>query len=89
MSIRRIQWDVDAWDEYCVWQQKDRSVAKRINQLVRDIRRNPFDGIGKPEALKENLSGLWSRRITDEHRIVYAAEEDVVIIISCKGHYKD
>lgn len=89
MSIRRIQWNVDAWDEYCVWQQKDRSVVKRINQIVKDIKRNPFDGIGKPEALKGNLSGFWSRRITDEHRIVYIVEEDTVIIISCKGHYKD
>lgn len=89
MNIRLIQWDVDAWDEYCDWQRKDKHVIKRINQLVKDIKRNPYEGIGKPEALKENLSGFWSRRITDEHRIVYAVKEDAVIIISCRGHYEN
>lgn len=54
MNVRMIQWDVDAWDEYCDWQQKDRSVIKRINQLIKDMKRNPFDGIGKPEALRGN-----------------------------------
>lgn len=88
MSIRLIQWDIDAWDEYCNWQQKDKNVIKRINQLVKDINRNPYDGIGKPEALKGNLSGFWSRRITGEHRIVYAIKDDSVIIISCRGHYE-
>lgn len=87
MNVRMIQWDADAWDEYCDWQQKDRAILKRINQMIKDIRRDPFDGIGKPEALKGNLSGFWSRRITDEHRIVYVIEDDAVIIISCKGHY--
>ena len=89
MTIRSIQWDADAWDEYCDWQQTNKNIVKRINQLVRDIRRMPFDGIGKPEALKENLSGFWSRRINEEHRIVYAVADDAVIIISCKGHYED
>lgn len=89
MNIRLIQWDVDAWEEYCEWQQKNKNVLKRINQLVKDIKRNPYEGIGKPEALKGNLSGFWSRRITDEHRIVYAIKEDAVIIISCKGHYEN
>lgn len=60
---------------------------KRINQLIKDIRRNPFDGIGKPEPLKENLSGFWSRRIDKENRLVYAVEDSSVVIISCKGHY--
>lgn len=87
MNVRMIQWDADAWEEYCDWQQVDRSIIKRINQLIKDITRNPFDGIGKPEALRGNLSGFWSRRITDEHRMVYAVEENTVIIISCKGHY--
>lgn len=89
MNIRLIQWDVDAWEEYCEWQQKNKNVLKRINQLVRDIKRNPYEGIGKPEALKGNLSGFWSRRITGEHRIVYAMKDDAVIIISCKGHYEN
>ena len=62
-------------------------MLKRINQLIKDIKRNPFEGIGKPEPLKENLTGFWSRRIDEEHRIVYAVEEESVIIISCKGHY--
>ena len=87
MNVRMIQWDSDAWDEYCNWQQQDKNIVKRINQLIKDIKRNPFDGIGKPEALKGNLSGFWSRRISNEHRIVYAIENDIVIIISCKGHY--
>lgn len=89
MKIRRIQWDADAWDEYCDWQQKDRNMVKRINQLIKDTMRTPFEGIGKPEALKGNLSGFWSRRINDEHRIVYAVTDDAVIIISCKNHYGD
>ena len=62
-------------------------MLKRINQLIKDIKRNPFEGIGKPEPLKENLTGFWSRRIDEEHRIVYVVEEESVIIISCKGHY--
>ena len=61
---------------------------KRINQLVKDIRRNPFDGIGKPEPLKENLSGFWSRRIDEEHRLIYAVKNGTVLIISCRGHYE-
>ena len=62
-------------------------MLKRINQLIKDIKRNPFEGIGKPEPLKSNLTGFWSRRIDEEHRIVYAVEEESVIIISCRGHY--
>lgn len=61
---------------------------KKINELIKDISRNPFDGIGKPEALKENLSGFYSRRINYEHRLVYAIKDDTIYIISCKGHYK-
>ena len=63
MQIQRIQWDFDAWEDYCQWQRTDRNVLKRINMLVKDIRRSPFDGIGKPEPLKGSLSGFWSRRI--------------------------
>ena len=87
MQLKTIQWDFEAWEEYLYWQTQDKKTLKRINQLIKDIKRNPFDGIGKPEPLKENLSGFWSRRIDEEHRIVYAVEEDTVIIISCKGHY--
>ena len=84
---RLLQWDYDAWEDYLYWQNHDRKNLKRINQLIKDIIRNPFDGIGKPEPLKKNLSGLWSRRIDDEHRIVYIVESDVIVIISCRGHY--
>jgi len=89
MNIQMIQWDDDAWEEYCDWQQKDKNVVKRINQLIKDIKRSPYEGIGKPEPLKGNLSGFWSRRINEEHRIVYVVAENAVIIISCKGHYND
>lgn len=88
MLIERIQWDYDAWEDYCEWQQTDKSIVKRINLLIKDIRRDPFEGIGKPEPLKGNLNGFWSRRIDAEHRIVYAVEETAVIIVACKGHYK-
>lgn len=89
MRIQRVQWDFDAWEDYCEWLQINKIILKRINQLVKDIRRDPFDGIGKPEPLKGNLNGFWSRRIDKENRIVYAVEEDTVVIISCKGHYND
>lgn len=84
---RTIKWDVDAWDSYVNWQSEDKQMSKRINQLIKDTVRNPFDGIGKPEPLKGNLSGFWSRRIDGEHRLVYAVEEDSILIISCKNHY--
>ena len=87
MQLKRIQWGFEAWEEYLYWQAQDKKMLKRINQLIKDIKRNPFEGIGKPEPLKENLTGFWSRRIDEEHRIVYAVEEEIVIIISCKGHY--
>lgn len=87
MATKIIQWDFDAWEDYLYWQIQDKKILKKINQLVKDISRNPFEGIGKPEPLKENLAGFWSRRIDDEHRIVYAVEGDRVLIISCRGHY--
>lgn len=87
MAAKTIQWDLDAWEDYLYWQQHDKKNLKRINQLIKEISRNPFEGIGKPEPLKENLSGLWSRRIDEEHRLVYIVEENNVIIFSCKGHY--
>ncbi len=87
--MKNLLWNFDAWDDYLYWQKTDKQVLKRINQLVRDICRSPFEGIGKPEALKDNLAGFWSRRITDEHRIVYAVEKDTVLIIACRGHYEE
>lgn len=79
----------DAWADYVYWQTQDKKVLKRINQLLQDIERNGYSGIGKPEPLRGNLAGFWSRRIDDEHRIVYRVSEDRVEIIQCRGHYDD
>ena len=84
----QILWDDDAWQEYLSWQTQDKQNLKKINELIKDISRNPFDGIGKPEALKGNLSGFYSRRINHEHRLVYAVKDDMIYIISCKEHYE-
>lgn len=88
MHIRAVQWDFDAWEDYLYWQGQDKKTLKRINQLVKDIIRNPFEGIGKPEPLKGNLTGFWSRRIDEEHRLVYVVEDSIVVLISCRGHYE-
>ena len=85
----KILWDDRAWEEYLSWQTEDKKTLKRINALIKDIQRSPFDGIGKPEPLKENLSGWWSRRIDVANRIVYKVEDDVAIIASCKSHYNN
>ena len=77
-----------AWSDYLYWQIQDKKTLKRINLLVKDAMRDPEDGIGKPEALKENLLGLWSRRIDDVNRLVYAIEKDQLIIIACRYHYE-
>ncbi len=84
----KIAWTQAAWSDYVYWQGQDRKTLKRINLLIADVVRNPEDGIGKPEALKENLSGLWSRRIDDTHRLVYAIEKDQIVIIACRYHYE-
>ena len=84
---RDIKWDFDAWRDYLSWQNQDKNTLKRINELIKDMARDPFDGIGKPEALKGNLSGFYSRRINSEHRLVYAVDETTIYIIACKGHY--
>lgn len=76
-----------AWEEYLYWQKTDRRGVERINKLIREIERAPFDGIGKPEALKHALSGYWSRRITDEHRIVYKLEDETLFIAQLRYHY--
>ena len=83
----RIVFDDDAWDDYVYWQTQDRKVLKRINTLIRDIERNGNEGIGKPEALKHGFHGFWSRRITDEHRLVYKVTETDVLIAQCHYHY--
>lgn len=77
----------NAWSDYLYWQQFDKAIVKKINTLIKEIKRTPFQGAGKPEALKENLSGFWSRRINQEHRLVYAVEKGAVIILQCRYHY--
>lgn len=84
----KIVWFEEAWEDYLYWQTQDRKTLKRINTLVRDIERNCFDGIGKPEPLKGELSGFWSRRIDDTNRIVYRIRGGTLEILSCKGHYE-
>ena len=76
-----------AWEDYLYWHETDRKQLKRINALIEDIRRHPFTGIGKPEPLKHQLAGFWSRRIDDRHRLVYAVEGEVVLIAQCRDHY--
>jgi len=76
-----------AWDDYLYWQQNDKQILKKINQLIKDIKREPFNGIGKPEPLKHELSGFWSRRITDEHRLIYQVNESGLWVASCRYHY--
>ena len=76
------------WDDYTHWQTTDRSIVKRINRLIDDARRGPFDGIGKPEQLRHALSGAWSRRITEEHRLVYLVDGDDLVILQARLHYE-
>lgn len=83
----RLLWEDRAWDDYLYWQKQDKKTLKRINTLINDIKRNPFDGIGKPEPLKENLRGYWSRRIDDKNRVVYYEQDNIVYILACRGHY--
>lgn len=83
----RIVFSSLAWDEYLYWQQNDKAILKRTNKLIKDIHRSPFEGIGKPEPLKHNLSGYWSRRITQEHRLVYKIVDDDLLIAQCRYHY--
>ncbi|MFI0937674.1 Txe/YoeB family addiction module toxin [Streptomyces sp. NPDC021020] len=78
-----------AWEDYLWWQQQDRRVLKRINTLVADIARNGNEGIGKPEPLKHGFQGYWSRRITDEHRLIYKVTDDSVLIAQCRYHYEN
>ena len=78
-----------AWDDYQWFQQHDRKLCKRVNQLIQEMLRTPFEGIGKPELLRGDLSGFWSRRINDEHRVVYTVHNDDVVIVACRYHYGD
>jgi toxin YoeB len=86
--LSRLVWTNSAWSDYVYWQGQDKKTLKRINTLIKDALRNPEDGIGKPEVLRENLSGCWSRRIDDVNRLVYAVEKDQLVIITCRYHYE-
>ena len=77
----------DAWKDYLYWQKTDKKILKRINQLIKDTQRKPFEEIGKPEPLKFDMSGLWSRRINHEHRLIYQVKETYIFIVQCRYHY--
>lgn len=85
----RLLWEDRAWEDYLYWQKQDRKTLKRINALIGDIKRPHFEGIGKPEPLRGNLGGYWSRRIDEVNRIVYFEKEDIIYVISCRGHYEN
>lgn len=87
MTKRLLSWTDEAWKDYLYWQNQDKKTLRRINKLIAETIREPFAGIGKPEALKENLSGFWSRRIDDTNRLVYAVDDMAITIISCRYHY--
>ena len=77
-----------SWDDYQFWVENDRKILRKINELMRDIERNGHSGLGKPEALKHDLEGFWSRRITDEHRLIYSIDENSIYIAKCRKHYR-
>ncbi|MES2027385.1 MAG: Txe/YoeB family addiction module toxin [Pseudomonadota bacterium] len=85
--MRNTLFTPDAWEDYIYWQTQDKKTLKRINELIKSAVRTPFEGIGKPEGLKENLSGFWSRRIDDKNRLVYEVSDAEISIISCRYHY--
>ena len=86
--IELLTWTKEAWSDYTYWQNRDKKTLKRINKLILDTQRSPLEGIGKPESLRENLSGFWSRRIDESNRLVYAVDDNQLTIISCRYHYE-
>lgn len=84
----KLVFDEDAWDDYLHWQQHDRTLLRKLNRLIEECTRTPFDGTGKPEPLRGDYSGWWSRRITEEHRLVYRVEADSLLIAQCRYHYQ-
>ncbi|MDK1024939.1 MAG: Txe/YoeB family addiction module toxin [Gammaproteobacteria bacterium] len=86
--IKVISWTREAWTDYVYWQNQDKKTLRRINQLMLDCQRQPFEGIGKPEPLKETLAGFWSRRIDESNRLVYVVDDGQLTIISCRYHYE-
>jgi len=85
--MMRITFSKNAWEDYMSWQSEDKKVLKKINDLIKDIQRTPYEGMGKPESLKYDLTGIWSRRIDREHRLVYQVNENEILIYSCRYHY--
>jgi toxin YoeB len=85
--MRNLKFTDACWEDYVYWQSQDKKTLKRINELIKSAQRTPFEGIGKPEALRESLSGFWSRRIDHEHRLVYEASDEELTIIACRYHY--
>jgi len=83
----KLTWTLNAWQDYCFWQAQDKKTLRRINKLLDSCLRTPFEGIGKPEALKGDLSGFWSRRIDEQHRLVYQPNDSSIIVIACRYHY--
>ncbi|MDZ7613400.1 MAG: Txe/YoeB family addiction module toxin [Flavobacteriaceae bacterium] len=83
----KLTWSASSWEDYLYWQKVDKKIAKRINDLIKNCMRTPFEGIGKPESLKGDLQGYWSRRITSEHRLVYKYIDEQILIASCRYHY--
>jgi toxin YoeB len=83
----KLTFSENAWEDYLYWQTTDKKTLNRINRIIKEIQRDPFAGIGKPEPLKHALTGYWSRRIDDEHRLVYKLEEDALLIVQLRHHY--
>lgn len=85
----KLLWEDRAWNDYLYWQRQDKKTLKRINALIKDIQRNTFEGIGKPEPLKQSLNGWWSRRIDEANRIIYYEQSGIIYLVSCRGHYDE
>jgi toxin YoeB len=85
--MRMLIWHTSSWEDYLYWQKNDKTIVKKINSLIKDTLRNPFAGLGKPEPLVGNYKGYWSRRIDQEHRMIYKIEDEIIIIASCRFHY--
>ena len=83
----KLVWTLNAWDDYEFWQKADLRMVEKINEIIKNAKRTPFAGLGKPEPLKGDLSGFWSRRIDDSHRLVYTVEKDAILIAQCRDHY--
>ncbi len=87
MARRSLVFTTESWEDYIYWTSQDKKTLKKINKLIADIIRNPFEGLGKPEPLKENYTGLWSRRIDDKNRLIYAVTDSSISIVGCRFHY--